>query len=66
MVMHTHTYTHTRPITLSPTAPQPMPQIPKLPLIKFNVLSIEACVHHKFVKYITSQHLQVSPVDIGL
>ena len=66
MVTHTHTYMHTHPhhsLTLSPTAPQPMPQILKLPPIKFNVLTIEACVHRKFVKHVTSRHPQQFELD---
>ena len=61
----TRIYTHTphHSLTLSPTAPQPMPQIPKLAPVKFNALTIEACVHHKFVKYVTSWYLQQFEVD---
>ena len=40
-----------------------MPQIPKLPPVKFNALTIEACVHRKFVKHVTSRHLQQFELD---
>ena len=40
-----------------------MPQIPKLPPIEFNVLTIKACVHRKFVKHVTSRHLQRFELD---
>ena len=40
-----------------------MPQIPKLPPVKFNPLIIEACVHRKFIQYVTSRHLQQFELD---
>ena len=40
-----------------------MPQIPKLPPLKFNALTVEACVYRKFVKHVTSQHLQQFELD---
>ena len=59
--MYTHTPHHS--LTLSPTPPQPTLQISKLPPVKFNAQTVEACVDRKFVKYITSQHLQIIKLD---
>ena len=62
-LIRTHTHKLRHSFASSPTALQPNPQIPKLPPVKFNALTIEACVHRKFVKHITSRHLQQFELD---
>ena len=56
-----HTPHHSLP--LSPTPLQPTSQIPELPPIKFNALTVKVCMHHKFVKYVTGWYLQQFELD---
>ena len=65
MLTQTHMYTCTphHSLALSPTPLQPIPQIPKLPPVKFDALTVEVCMHCKFVKHITGQHLQKFELD---
>ena len=61
----TRTQTHKLRHSLanSPTALQATHQIPKLPLVKFNALKVEACVDHKLARHVTEQHLKQFELD---